>query len=206
MCYVLRCVQCVVRGRAMLLLSLEIYHVLTVYVVVQKAVSSDTSPTAVVRGRRDSGCYLSNENVNNNSSNSSTGEKKSSELSKLALVPSTASNVASELSKLALVPSTGSIPAHSQPAAPGVEPELKGNPQSKLANESVKMVDEEQVLEKVKRQMVVEGIDLTAHPYTDQVSGHVQSFDLVKSYEFKRMGKCVRAYVHVYMCVLFLTI
>lgn len=39
------------------------------------------------RGRRDSGCYLSNENLNNNSSNSSTCEKKDPSATQLKLLP-----------------------------------------------------------------------------------------------------------------------
>ena len=42
-----------------------------------QATSKEVSPTTGGRVRRDSGCYLSNENINNNSSNSSTCEKKS---------------------------------------------------------------------------------------------------------------------------------
>jgi hypothetical protein len=39
------------------------------------------------RVRRDSGCYLSNENLNNNSSNSSTCEKKDESKNECKLVP-----------------------------------------------------------------------------------------------------------------------
>ena len=42
-----------------------------------QSASKEVSPTTGGRVRRDSGCYLSNENINNNSSNSSTCEKKS---------------------------------------------------------------------------------------------------------------------------------
>ncbi|XP_067950938.1 uncharacterized protein [Watersipora subatra] len=81
---------------------------------------SEASPS-VVRGRRDSGCYLSNENLNNNSSNSSTCEKKGQ-----GFATPTQSSKASADSSMA---------------------------------------------EKLRKQMAMEGIDLTRYPYTDE-NGH----------------------------------
>lgn len=96
-----------------------------------------------MRGRRDSGCYLSNENINNNSSNSSTCEKKSE------------SSDNSAASVKAKVTSPEQIIGGATPStAAGFLP-----------------VNSEQtrVLEIVKRQMFSEKIDLTIQPYTGQV-------------------------------------
>lgn len=95
--------------------------------------ATDVTNSTGGRVRRDSGCYLSNENINNNSSNSSTCEKKEGEDKSATLTPDTGSS-GSQANK-----------------APAVSPNM------------------DIVVDKLKRQMASEGIDLTAQPYTDEV-------------------------------------
>lgn len=60
--------------------------------------SQESSPH-VRRGRRDSGCYLSNENLNNNSSNSSTSEKSRADSSRVKPAATAATGDAAPLHK-----------------------------------------------------------------------------------------------------------